>query len=62
VTAAGDEHDGADIVIDSYRRLVKYMKVGASQSFAACSLSEPDKTAKDKKLKARAARFGKKLR
>lgn len=61
VTAAGDRTDGADLVGDAYRRFIEYARVRNAGAFLACSLSKPEDTARDKRLAARASRFGEKL-
>lgn len=61
VTAGGDRNDGADLVVDGVRRWATFSRLKWRGQLLGVSLGEPAATAADKKLLARAERFGRRL-
>ncbi len=61
VTAAGDEFDGADLVVEQFQRLMEYMKAEDAGRLAVCSVESGDKLRADPAARARAEAFGRKL-
>lgn len=61
LSAGGDAFDGADLVVEGYRRLVAYSHGRDRGVFAAVGLRDPESTANDAPLMVRAREFGHKL-
>jgi multimeric flavodoxin WrbA len=59
LTAGGDEFDGADLAVETIRRLARYVDGDYRGHFVAANLSAPDDVRKDKALLDRAYQFGK---
>jgi len=57
VTAGGGPYDGAEICVASYRAMAAFLRLEDRGEFVAAPLGEPPKTAKDKALLERAAKF-----
>ena len=60
-TAGGTKEDGADLVVDSYRRFAKFMDMRSAGELVCALLTSPEETANNVRLMARARRFAEKL-
>jgi len=61
VTAGGPKEDGADAVVDWYKRFCKFMRTGKPNMLVCASVETPSKIAEDKRLISRAKQFARKL-
>ena len=61
ITAGGDEHDGADLVQESFRRLAEFSKCKWLGAFIAASVTDARTIRGDRPLSERAREFGRKL-
>jgi multimeric flavodoxin WrbA len=60
-TAGGTKDDGADLVVDSYRRFTKFMGLRSAGELVCALLTSPDETANNARMMARARRFAERL-
>jgi multimeric flavodoxin WrbA len=61
LTSAGDEFDGADLVVEQFRRFVEYARAEDAGRLAVCSVESPDRIRADAAIMARASEFGRSL-
>ena len=61
LTAGGDEFDGADLAVQTLRRLADFMHIDYRGHFVAANLTTPEKVCQDTALLEQARAFGKKL-
>ncbi|MCX7804714.1 MAG: flavodoxin family protein [Planctomycetota bacterium] len=61
VTAAGDEFDGADLIVEQFQRFMEYMKAEDAGRLAVCSVESGEKLRTDAAVKERAEAFGRQL-